>query len=145
MIISASRRTDITAFYSEWFFNRIKEGYCTVPNPFYAKQIYFVDLKPKSVTAIVFWTRNALPLMKNLKVLDEKNYNYYFQFTINNYRVPYEPYNPSLETTLKSFKQLADKLGTGKVICRYDPILFTNDITLDFHKETFSIIFNELK
>ncbi len=144
MIISASRRTDIPAFYSEWFLNRIEEGYCTVPNPFDANQIYLVDLRPKSVTAIVFWTRNALPLMKNLNILDRKGYNYYFQFTVNNYQRPYEPFNPSLETALTSFKQLAKKLGTGKVIWRYDPILFTNDLTLDFHKENFSIIFNEL-
>lgn len=144
MIISASRRTDIPAYYSEWFINRIKEGYCTVPNPFDANQISLVDLRPQTVTAIVFWTRNAFPLIKNIQRLDEKGYKYYFQFTINNYKKIYEPYNPSLETSINCFKQLADKLGKGKVIWRYDPILFTDDLTLDFHKKNFSNIFNEL-
>ncbi len=144
MIISASRRTDIPAYYSEWFYKRIEEGYCTVPNPFDANQIYLVDMRPQAATAIVFWTRNALPLIKNINKLDKKGYRYYFQFTINNYNKVYEPSNPSFESAVNCFKQLSDKLGRGKVIWRYDPILFTNDLTLDFHKENFSNIFNKL-
>lgn len=145
MIISASRRTDIPAYYSDWFYRRIKEGFCTVPNPFDANQTYFVDLRPQSVTAIVFWTRNALPLMKTLEFLDDGGYKYYFQFTINNYPKIYEPYNPTVDTVINCFKQLVDKLGKGKAIWRYDPILFSEDLTIEFHKENFSKIFNELK
>lgn len=144
MIISASRRTDIPAYYSEWFYNRIEEGYCTVPNPFNADQVYLVDLKPKAVTAIVFWTRNAFPLLKNINILDEKGYKYYFQFTLNNYPRIYEPYNPTFDNSIKCFQEIANKLGTGKIIWRYDPILFTNDLTIEFHKNNFAKIFDEL-
>lgn len=144
MIISASRRTDIPAYYSEWFYNRIEEGYCTVPNPFNADQVYLVDLKPKAVTAIVFWTRNAFPLLKNINILDEKGYKYYFQFTLNNYPRIYEPYNPTFDNSIKCFKEIANKLGAGKIIWRYDPILFTNDLTIEFHKNNFAKIFDEL-
>lgn len=144
MIISASRRTDIPAFYSEWFINRIKDGFCTVPNPFDANQIYLVDLQPAAVTAIVFWTRNPLPLLKNLNILDSNGFKYYFQFTINNYGKLYEPFNPSIVNVINSFKNLSERIGHGKVVWRYDPIIFTEDLTLDFHKKNFSNIFNEL-
>ncbi|OQY71157.1 MAG: hypothetical protein B6D44_13575 [Ignavibacteriales bacterium UTCHB2] len=144
MIISASRRTDIPAYYSEWFYNRVKEGYCTVPNPFNADQVYLVDLRPKSVTAIVFWTRNAYPLLKNINLLDEKGYKYYFQFTVNNYPKIYEPYNPSFDLSTKCFEEIANKLGIGKIVWRYDPILFTKDLTIEFHKHNFSKIFDEI-
>jgi len=144
MIISASRRTDIPAYYSEWFCNRIEEGFCTLPNPFNLKQISFVDLTPANVTAIVFWTRNAYPLMKRLHLLDEKGYKYYFQFTINNFPKNYEPYNPSLETAIKCFKELAQRIGKGKVIWRYDPILFTDDLDLNFHIKNFTNICSSL-
>lgn len=144
MIISASRRTDIPAYYSEWFYNRIKEGYCTVPNPFNAEQIYLVDLRPQFVTAIVFWTRNAYPLLKDIEILDERGYKYYFQFTLNNYPKIYEPYNPSLGQSIKCFKEIANKIGKGKIVWRYDPILFTNDLTIEFHKHNFVKIFDEI-
>jgi len=144
MIISASRRTDIPAFYSEWFFKRIAEGFCTVPNPFNSKQISLVDLHPQAVTAIVFWTRNPHPLIKNLSTLDERGYKYYFQFTINNYPKLYEKNNPSLETAVSGFRKLSDRLGKGKVIWRYDPILFTDDLTVDFHISNFTKLFDEL-
>lgn len=145
MIISASRRTDIPFYFADWFYNRIEEGFCTVPNPFNAEQTYLVDLMPEKVTAIVFWTRNAYPLMKKLSLIDAKSYKYYFQFTINNYPKHYEPHNSSVKTSIRCFKELSDKLGPGKVVWRYDPIFFTDDVNLDFHKENFSNICNKLK
>jgi hypothetical protein len=144
MIISASRRTDIPAYYSEWFYRRIEEGYCTVPNPFNAEQIQVVDLHPDAVSAIVFWTRNPSPLANRISILDQLGYKYYFQFTINNYPKLYEPYNPTINTALKSFKHFSERLGKGKVIWRYDPIFFTDDLTLEFHKSNFIYICREL-
>ena len=85
MIISASRRTDIPAFYSEWFMNRIREGFLLTINPFNSKQISKIDLRPKSTEAIVFWTRNPSPLFPYLDELTSLGYNYYFQFTITGY------------------------------------------------------------
>ena len=83
MIISASRRTDIPAFYSSWFFNRIKEGYVLVPNPFNPKMISKVNLDPAVVDCIVFWTKNPAPMIDKLDKLQD--YKYYFQFTLNPY------------------------------------------------------------
>ena len=81
MIISASRRTDIPAFYAAWMVRRLKEGYCTVANPFNRNQVTWISLKPEDVDAIVFWTRNPRPLMPYLDELDSQGYRYYFQFT----------------------------------------------------------------
>jgi len=145
MIISASRRTDIPAYYSKWFYNRIKEGYCTVPNPFNSKQISVIDLKPEAVDAIIFWTRNPRPLFNYLNEIDNLGYKYYFQFTINNYPRHYEPYNPTLLNSLQAFIELSNRIGNGKVIWRYDPILLTDDLTINFHIDNFKNICNQLK
>lgn len=71
LIVSASRRTDIPAFYAEWFMSRIHEQYCTVPNPFNRNQVSRVSLKPEDVDAIVFWTKNATPLSPHLNRLNQ--------------------------------------------------------------------------
>ncbi|MEI7810966.1 MAG: DUF1848 domain-containing protein [Ignavibacteria bacterium] len=140
MIISASRRTDIPAYYSRWFMSRINEGFCLVPNPFNSKQISLVNLTPVEVTAIVFWTRNPASLIEHLDILDKRGYKYYFQYTLNNYPKIYEPYNPQYEHSLKCFKELSSKIGKGRVIWRYDPIIITSDLSLQFHADNFSKI-----
>jgi len=81
MIISASRRTDIPAFYAAWFINRVRAGYCAVPNPFNHKQVSYVSLHPQDVEVIVFWTRHARPLIPHLKELDQSGYRSCFQYT----------------------------------------------------------------
>ncbi|MDI6870797.1 MAG: DUF1848 domain-containing protein [Bacillota bacterium] len=78
MIISASRRTDIPAFYGEWFMNRVREGYCLVPNPFNPRQVARVSLKPGDVEAIVFWSKDPVPFFPHLDELDRRGYRYYF-------------------------------------------------------------------
>ena len=83
MIISVSRRTDIPAFYSEWFFNRLKAGEVLVRNPMNARQISKIKLTPDAVDGIVFWTKNPAPMLDRLYLL--KDYIYYFQFTLNAY------------------------------------------------------------
>ena len=124
MIISASRRTDIPAFYSQWFFNRIKEGYVLVPNPFNPKMISKVSLHPAVVDCIVFWTKNPAPMIDKLDHLQD--YKYYFQFTLNPYGEKLENNLPSVDKRIDIFKRLSDKIGKEKVIWRYDPIL-TNE------------------
>ena len=83
MIISASRRTDIPTYYSEWFLNRIREGFLYVRNPMNIHQISSISLSPDVVDGIVFWTKNPIPLISKLNEL--KDYAYYFQFTLNSY------------------------------------------------------------
>jgi len=144
MIISASRRTDIPAFYSEWFLKRIKEGYCTVPNPFNAKQVTKINLSASSVDAIVFWTRNAKPILEKLDFLSKRSYKFYFQYTINNFEKGFEPNSPNIESAINTFKILSNIIGPGKVIWRYDPIIITETMDENFHINNFQNLANQL-
>ena len=145
MIISASRRTDIPAFYARWFMNRIREGYCTVPNPFNPNQVSRISLKPEDVDIIVFWTRYARPLMPFLNELDDRGYRYYFLYTLLNNPRALEPKSPSHKRSLNTFQSLSNRIGLEKVIWRYDPIVFTRITDPDFHRETYQRIAEQLK
>lgn len=143
MIISASRRTDIPAFYSKWFFNRIREGYVLVPNPYNTKLISRVSLDPAVVDCIVFWTKNPAPMLPRLDELDP--HRYYFQYTLNPYGPDAENNLPPLAQRIETFKRLSERIGKERVIWRYDP-LFTNEkYTVEFHKEAFARIAEALK
>ena len=143
MIISASRRTDIPAFYSDWFFNRIKERYVLVPNPYNSKMISRISLDPAVVDCIVFWSKNPAPMLEKLGKL--KEYNYYFQFTLNPYGPDIENHLPAISKRIDTFKRLSDRIGKEKVIWRYDPVLTNETYTPGFHKEKFAEIAYELK
>lgn len=145
MIISASRRSDIPAFYAEWFLNRLREGYCIVPNPFNPAQVSRVSLRPDDVDVIVFWTRNPRPILLHLEELDKRGYLYYFQYTLLDYPRAIDPRTPPLDESLESFRILAEHIGPERVIWRYDPILFSNVTDLHFHKERFNYIAKALK
>jgi len=143
MIISASRRTDIPAYYSEWFFNCIKEGYALVRNPMNLQQISKVNLSSDVVDAIVFWTKNPTPMLDRLDGL--KDYKYYFQFTLNSYGKDIEPNVPSKnEVIIPSFINLSKKIGKEKVIWRYDPILLNKKYTMDYHVKYFELLASKL-
>ncbi|MDQ7092131.1 DUF1848 domain-containing protein [Desulfosporosinus sp. PR] len=145
IIISASRRTDIPAFYSRWFINRIREGYCTVVNPFNRRQVTRVSLLPADVDLIVFWTKNAGPLIQHLQELDAGGFKYYFQYTVNGYPSPLEPYVPPLDTAIETFSRLAAEIGPDKVIWRYDPIVISNITGFDYHLQQFEKIARSLR
>ena len=143
MIISVSRRTDIPAFYSEWFFNRIKEGYVDVLNPFNSKQANRISLKKDDVDCFVFWTKNPKPMLSRLNELD--GFNYYFQFTINSYGNDLEPNVPSKsKEIINTFIELSTKIGKEKVIWRYDPIILTDKYNIDWHVKYFEALANRL-
>ena len=140
MIISASRRTDIPAFYSKWFINRIRAGWCQVPNPLNYNQLSYVSLRPQDVDAIVFWSKNPAPMFDHLDELDTLGFRYYFQFALNDYPKIFEPYIPSLEERIETFRKLSIRLEPQRVIWRYDPIIISNRTSPDFHCEKFSKI-----
>jgi len=145
MIISASRRTDIPAFYAQWFINRIKDGYCTVPIPFNSKQISTISLKPEDVEVIAFWTRYPQPLIPYLDELDRRGLHYYFQYTILGYPKQIDPASPDLEKAITTFKSLVEKIGKEKVIWRYDPIVFSSITDAIYHQEKYKYIAEALK
>jgi hypothetical protein len=145
MIISASRRTDIPAFYAEWMVRRLREGHCTVPNPFDRNQVSRIRLRPEDVDAIVFWTRNPRPLVPYLDELDCRGYRYYFQFTILGYPREIDPKSPSAAVAVEAFRELADRLGPRRVIWRYDPIVLTAITPPAFHEENFRRLAESLK
>jgi DNA repair photolyase len=139
-IISASRRTDIPSFFPEWFMKRIRAGFFHRLNPFNARQVRRISLKPGDVDAIVFWTKNPQPLLKHLPELDQRGYRYYFQFTLNSYDNRFEPNLPPLAERIDIFRRLSSHVGPGRVIWRYDPIILSNVTPPEFHIESINHI-----
>ncbi|HOV12649.1 MAG TPA: DUF1848 domain-containing protein [Spirochaetota bacterium] len=142
MILSVSRRTDIPAFYSQWFYNRIKEKYLYVRNPVNKKQVSKISLEPQIIDGFVFWTKNPEPMIDNLDLI--KEYSYYFQFTLNSYGQDIEVNVPQKKGIIKTFKKLSDKIGKNKVIWRYDPIIINDKYNIDYHKKYFLYLIKEL-
>ncbi|WP_159084813.1 DUF1848 domain-containing protein [Dongshaea marina] len=140
MIVSASRRTDIPAFYSPWLINRLELGYVETVNPFNAHQVRRISLKPEELDGIVFWTRNPRPLLRHLPWMERQGYSYYFQVTILDYPKEIEKHTPPLDQALKNFIALSELLGPERVIWRYDPILLSSMTPLDYHLRTFERI-----
>lgn len=145
MIISASRRTDIPAFYAGWLINRIREGYCTVPNPFNANQVSEVSLQPQNVDALVFWTRNPRPLFPFLAELDERGYRYLFNFTLLNNPRQLDAHGPNVKSSIRIFRELCERIGPERILWRYDPIVCSNRTDASFHRRTFEQLAGELK
>lgn len=127
IIISASRSTDIPAFYAKWFMNRLKAGYCVWYNPFNQKPMYISFAKTK---VIVFWTKNPEPMIPYLSELDKMGIHYYFQVTLNDYvNEGFEPNVGPVEHRVEVFKRLANLIGKEKVIWRFDPLIVTPQLT----------------
>ena len=145
MIISASRRTDIPAFYGEWMARRLRAGECTVVNPFNPRQVSRVSLATGDVDAIVFWTKNPKPFFPYLDELNSLGYRYYFLFTLNDYPPDLEPFVPPLQERVETFRELGRLLGPGRVVWRYDPIVLTERLTADDHRRAFERIASQLR
>jgi DNA repair photolyase len=143
-MISASRRTDLPAFYSQWFMNRVRAGFCHWINPF-NHHVYRVSLKPEDCLAIVFWTRNPSPLMPHLKYLQEEGYNLYFHFTLNDYSRILETHRPSKNEAIRAFRQLSDILSPERVYWRYDPILLSALTDISHHLRKFEDLIRKLQ
>lgn len=143
VILSASRATDIPAFYADWFFRRLDVGYAAWINPFNNKRSYigFDDTR-----LIVFWSKNPKPLLPYLSVLKEKNIYAYIQFTLNDYEQEgLEKGLPPLQERIDTFRRFTDAMGSGKVIWRFDPMILTDQIHTDDLLEKIECIGNQLK
>lgn len=144
MIISASRRTDLPAFYSQWFFQRLQEGYVLVRNPVNPRQVSRVSLAPEVVDGFVFWTKNPDPMLPWLDRLPDCPY--YFQVTLTPYGAEIERNLPSKrEVILPAVRQLARRIGPERVIWRYDPVFLTDQYSAAFHQKAFSQLARALK
>ena len=129
IIVSASRSTDIPAFYTDWFFHRLKVGYSAWTNPFNGVKSY---VSYQNTRFIVFWSKNPRPLLDHLDYLKEKNIGCYIHYTLNDYeKEKLEQGVPVLQQRLDTFKRLVDKLGKGRVIWRFDPLILTDNISID--------------
>lgn len=133
MIVSASRRTDIPAFYGQWFHNRVRAGSFVRINPFNPSQRADVSLKPEDVDAFVFWTKNPAPFFDYLDYLDDAGYAYYFQFTLNDYPHVFEPGLPDVNERIGSFIKLSDRIGPERILWRYDPIILSSATPIQYH------------
>lgn len=143
MIISASRRTDIPSYYSDWFFNRLKEGYVYTRNPMNIHKISDIPLTLDVVDGIVLWTKNPTPMLNKIHML--KDYPYYFQFTVNSYGSDIEPNIPlKSDVIIPTFQQLSTEIGKEKIVWRYDPIFLNKKYTMEYHKKYFEMMCDRL-
>ena len=132
MILNVSGRTDIVAFYSEWFINRIKQGYVDVRNPFYPKMISRINFS--DVDGIVFCTKNPEPIIDSL---DDIKIPFIFHVTLTPYKSDIEPNVPPKGNVIRGIRKLSKKIGKDKIWVRYDPV-FVNDVyTIDYHIKNF--------
>lgn len=138
MILSVSRRTDIPAFYAEWFIERLRQKFVLVRNPFNIHSISRIPLTPENVDTVVFWTKNSKPIHKYLDEIDELKYKYYFQYTITPYKKDLEEEVQDKKEIVETFQTLSKKIGSEKVILRYDPVILSDNYTIDFHKKAFA-------
>lgn len=143
LILSVSRRTDIPAFYTDWFFNRLREGYVLVRNPMNYHQVSRVILSPDVTDCIVFWTKNPANMLDKLDLL--RDYSYYFLVTINPYGSDIERNVPGKKHVIESFQKLSRMIGRKRTVWRYDPILFTDRIDPEYHRQCFDMMARELK
>ncbi len=129
VIVSASRSTDIPAFFAPWFMNRLRAGYSVWINPFNQRPSY---ISYRNTRVIVFWSKNPAPMLPYLDELDRLGINYYFQYTLNDYENEgLEPHVPRLQKRLETFRMLSERLGPDRVIWRADPLILTRSITPD--------------
>ncbi|EFL52066.1 protein of unknown function DUF1848 [Solidesulfovibrio fructosivorans JJ]] len=143
MIISASRRTDIPAFYARWLVNRLRAGFCEVVSPFNAAQVSRVSLAPEDVDAIVFWTRDPRPLLPHLPELRAMGHEPFFLFTVLANPRELDPKCPAPDVSVPAFAALAAALP-ARITWRYDPIVLTEKTPPDWHRAAFARLAHRL-
>lgn len=144
MIVSASYRTDIPAFYGDWFMRRLAVGYCRVVNP-YGGQPYRVALDRGAVDAFVFWTRNPAPFLDSLDEVRRAAFPFVVQMTIIGYPRTLEASTPDTNSAVSAFRDLAERFGSRAVVWRYDPILVTSITEVHWHVDNFTALASALR
>ncbi|MDR2679825.1 MAG: DUF1848 domain-containing protein [Tannerella sp.] len=143
LIVSASRATDIPAFYADWLLQRLKEGYVLWKNPYNGKFLY---VSFSETRVIVFWSKNPAPILDCLDEIGEIIPNFYFQYTLNDYeQEKIEPALPPLEQRIETFIRLSEKIGKEKVVWRFDPLILTQTTGVDELLKKVETTGNQLK
>lgn len=142
MIVSASRRTDVPAFFADWFFERLDEGFVLVANPFNARQVRRVELGHRAVDGFVFWTKDPGPMLDRLERL--AGYPFYFHCTLTGCRPELEPGLPPKPKVVQAMLRLAEATAPRQVMWRFDPMLFGGAYTPEYHAEAFSQLARQL-
>lgn len=128
VIVSASRSTDIPAFYGDWFMERLRVGHVKWKSPFGGNPIYVSFAK---TLVVVFWSKNPAPFFPHLDTLDRLGYRYYFLFTLNNYDAEgLEPNVPPVDDRIETFIRLSQRIGKGRVVWRFDPLVLSDKISV---------------
>lgn len=143
MLINISGRTDIVNYYSEWMFKRFEEGYVLSRNSLFPNSVRRYELTPEKVDCIIFGSKNFAPVLERIHEITEK-FPTYFYYTITAYGKDVEPGVPDIDPSIGTFLKLADIVGSQRVAWRYDPILLTENYTVDKHIETFRYIAGRL-
>jgi hypothetical protein len=128
-------RTDIPAYFSDWFYNRIREGYVLTRNPYYREQVTRYALDPSVVDCLSFCTKNPEPMLPRLSEIG--NFRQFWFVTITPYGKEIEPNVPDKTKVMDSFKKLSQIVGINAIAWRYDPIFITDKYNIDFHIESF--------
>ena len=135
MIINTGCHTDIPAYFSKWFYNRIKEGYVLVRNPYYPNQVLRYKLTKDVVDCLIFCTKNPNPMLERIKEINE--FSQFWFVTITPYGKDIEPNVPDKDRVMESFKQLSEVVGIKSISWRYDPVFINDKYSLDFHLRSF--------
>ncbi len=136
MILSVSRRTDIPKYYSKWFIDKLKNGYVYVRNPYNPSFISDVSLDKDKIDAIVFWTKDARPMMEYIDFLKD-NYYFYFNYTITGFNTDLEENAKDKSDIINNFIELSNLIGKNNMVLRYDPIILNNKYTIEYHTKAF--------
>lgn len=145
MIISASYKTDLPAFYGEWLINRIRAGFCKTINPYNRHQHYLISLRKDDVNGFVFWTKNLGPFLKYLPEVQSRGFPFVVQYSINAYPRKLEFSVTDPVRAIDHVKEVSSKYGMQGVIWRYDPIVFSSETPIERHLDNFSWIASKLK
>ena len=143
MILNTGSRTDIPAFYAEWFYNRVRAGEVLVRNPYDLNAVTRYRLAPDVVDALVFCTKDPSPMLPRLRELDA--FRQFWHVTITPYGKDIEPGVPDKHEVLRSFRELSDAVGKERVVWRYDPIFLSDRYSMDYHFRAFETMAEELE
>ncbi len=144
MIVSVSRRTDIPSFFGDWFIDKVRKGFALVQSLYDSNLLSKVLLTTEVVDCFVFMSKNPAPFLSHLDFLDLRGYRYFFHFTLNPYDKSIEKNLPDKEFLVETFKTFSKKIGKERMLWRYDPIIFGEEMGVDFHLLQFEKFCNAL-